>query len=63
MKRLELLSPVHVMRRGYAVIERGKTPVTRAAQVQPGDTLTLRFADGCVMAEARKIGKNSRGGK
>ena len=63
MKRLELLSPIHVMRRGYAVIERGETPVTRAAQVQPGDALTLRFADGCVMAEARETGKNSRGGK
>ena len=58
VKRLELLSPVHVLRRGYAVVERGETPVTRAAQVQPGDALTLRFADGCVTAEAR----TSRGG-
>ena len=63
MKRLELLSPVHVMRRGYAVIERENAPVTRAAQVHAGDVLTLRFADGCVMAEARETGKNSRGGK
>lgn len=48
--RLELLSPVHVLRRGYAVVERDGEPVSRARDVAVGDQLQLRFADGSVLA-------------
>ncbi len=45
---LELLSPLAVMKRGYAVMYRahGDTMVTSATQVQPGDSLHVEMTDG-----------------
>lgn len=45
--RLELLDPRLVLQRGYALLtdEAGR-PVTRPAQVQPGDALLARLAEG-----------------
>ncbi len=43
--RLVALSPVATLRRGYAIVQRADATVVRAAaQVPPGETLTLRFA-------------------
>ena len=51
-QQLELLSPIHVLRRGYAVVERDDEPITRAKYVQTGDRLDVRFADGIVETQA-----------
>ncbi|GAA5514287.1 exodeoxyribonuclease 7 large subunit [Deinococcus carri] len=47
------LTPERTLARGYALVrdERGQ-PVTRAAQVQPGQALTLTFGDGPVGVRA-----------
>jgi exodeoxyribonuclease VII large subunit len=44
--RLIALSPAATLRRGYAIVQSADAAVVRsAAQVAPGDPLTLRFAD------------------
>ena len=53
MGKLEILSPVHVLRRGYSIVEKQGEPVTSVRQVQPGDELTLTLKDGRVSAVAR----------
>lgn len=45
--KLDSLSPMNVLERGYTVVRRpDATPVTRAAQTAGGETLDVRFADG-----------------
>lgn len=44
--RLLTLSPASTLRRGYAIVQREDTSVVRtAAQVEDGETLTVRFAE------------------
>ena len=44
--RLVALSPAATLRRGYAIVQQaGGHVVVRAAEVAPGDQLTVRFAD------------------
>ncbi|HEX4060386.1 MAG TPA: exodeoxyribonuclease VII large subunit [Streptosporangiaceae bacterium] len=44
--RLLTLSPASTLRRGYAIVQRDDATVVRTAtQVEPGDTLTIRFAE------------------
>ena len=49
--RLEMLSPLKILGRGYALAYHGEELVRSAAQVQPGDRLRLRLAEGEVMTE------------
>jgi exodeoxyribonuclease VII large subunit len=53
--RLEALSPVAVLSRGYALVTRTAdgTLIRSATQVQPGDALAVRVSDGIIPAEAR----------
>ena len=48
--RLNALSPLGVLRRGYALALDGRGRVLRAAEARPGDTLTIRLQDGRVEA-------------
>ena len=51
--RLESVSPLAVLARGYALVtDPGGTPITRAVGVKPGTRMRLRFADGEVKATA-----------
>jgi exodeoxyribonuclease VII large subunit len=51
--RLESVSPLAVLQRGYAVVsDAAGHPLTSAAAVRPGARLRLRFADGEVGAIA-----------
>ncbi|MFO0981878.1 MAG: exodeoxyribonuclease VII large subunit [Planctomycetota bacterium] len=45
-RRRQLLDPVRLLARGYAMVFRRGTIVTRAAQVEPGDELAVRMQDG-----------------
>ena len=49
--RLETLSPLKVLSRGYAVTMRHAHPVVSAAQSRAGDRLELIYHDGCVECE------------
>jgi len=62
--RLESVSPLAVLRRGYALVtDRAGHPLTTAASVEPGATLRLRFADGEVRATAEGGGRTERQGR
>lgn len=50
-RQLELLDPERPLRRGFARVEQRGAAVLRAAALQPGDRVTLQFADGAVPAE------------
>jgi exodeoxyribonuclease VII large subunit len=51
--RLEAVSPLAVLARGYALVQnRDGRPFTAAAAIPPGQRLVLRFADGTVDAIA-----------
>jgi exodeoxyribonuclease VII large subunit len=44
--RLGALSPAAVLERGYAIVHRGDDVVRSAAQVEPGDSIDVRVAEG-----------------
>ena len=46
-----MLSPLKILGRGYALAYHGEELVRSAAQVQPGDRMRLRLAEGEVMTE------------
>ncbi len=48
--RMEALSPLAVLSRGYTVVSKEGNTVTRAASLKAGDRLTVRFADGQIEA-------------
>ena len=51
--RLEAVSPLAVLARGYALVQHPSgRPFTAAAAIPPGQRLVLRFADGTVHATA-----------
>ena len=54
--KLDALSPLKVMSRGYAIPVTDAGAVIRSAgDVRPGDRLTLRLSDGRVDCEARRV--------
>ena len=62
--RLESVSPLAVLQRGYAVVsDAAGHALTHAADVAPGARLRLRFADGEVRATADGGGKTTRQGR
>ena len=52
------LDPEKPLRQGYAWVERGAQPMSSVFEIQQGQHLTLRFADGLVEAEALDVKKN-----
>jgi exodeoxyribonuclease VII large subunit len=53
--RLAALSPLHVLERGYALAQAGEHVVTDAAQVGPGDKLSVRVAHGRIDATVDEV--------
>ncbi len=53
--RLESLSPLKVLTRGYSITMRGQTVIDSAQHVEAGDELMIRFADGAVRALALQV--------
>ena len=59
--RLESVSPLAVLQRGYAVVsDAAGHPLTSVATVPPGARLRLRFADGEVGATADRPERQGR---
>ena len=54
-RRLEALSPLAVLGRGYAVVTRKEdgSVISRVAQTQPGQQVAIRVSDGQVDAEVK----------
>jgi exodeoxyribonuclease VII large subunit len=53
--RLDALSPLRVLDRGFVVVQRDGEAVTRAASVAAGDAVELRFADGRAKAVVDEV--------
>lgn len=56
--KLDAMSPLRVIARGYAVATRGETVITEAKEVAGGDRLSLRFHDGsvnCIVEDGKSI--------
>ncbi|MBE0601662.1 MAG: exodeoxyribonuclease VII large subunit, partial [Firmicutes bacterium] len=51
--RIAAASPNETLKRGYAIVRRGKSAVQSVTLLKPDDLLTITFADGS--AEARTI--------
>jgi len=56
-RSLSLLSPYQVLARGYAIVTKGDAVVAAASQVEEGDELRIRFADGTVSAYVPEVRK------
>lgn len=55
--RLDALSPLNVLKRGYAIALKDNTAVTKAADLSENDILKLQFADGTAECNVIKINK------
>ena len=55
-ERMKTVSPLEKLTSGYVwVSDKGGDHVGSAAQIQPGDELELRWADGCARAEVTEV--------
>jgi exodeoxyribonuclease VII large subunit len=54
--RLDALSPLGVLGRGYALASKNERLVRTAAALQEGDLLGIRFAEGSVEARVTRVG-------
>ena len=59
--RLDALSPLSVLARGYAIASRGGEVVSSAAALAPGEAFSLRFADGSVRCRAEATETEAKG--
>lgn len=53
--RLDALSPVAILARGYGVVLHADKALTRAADVAPGDPLTVRLHEGEIDARVERV--------
>jgi exodeoxyribonuclease VII large subunit len=58
--RLDALSPLRVMGRGYAAVERlpERRLVRVASEAAPGDLLAIRFHDGTIVTRVEAVEQN-----
>ncbi|MBE6554291.1 MAG: exodeoxyribonuclease VII large subunit [Ruminococcaceae bacterium] len=61
--KLEALSPLSVLTRGYAAVSRDGVALTSAGSVRVGDRIDIRFSDGCVSARAENVKGIEKNGK
>ncbi len=60
LSRLESVSPVAILQRGYALVYHEDTLVRDADKLKAGDTLTVQLAHGVLTAEVREIRKENQ---
>lgn len=53
--RLDAVSPLKVLGRGYAIAESGGKVLTKASQAKKGDTLRVRLAEGELAAQVTEV--------
>lgn len=53
--KLDALSPLSILSRGYSYVTCGESIVKQAADVKEGDTLKVRFSDGVVEAQTKNV--------
>lgn len=53
--RLDALSPLKVLSRGYSMVTDGRAVVRSAKELQPGQSLRVTFADGCADCAVQSV--------
>lgn len=54
--KLDALSPLRVISRGYALVEKNGKPVTKTADLQKDDCVCIKLSDGSFSANVKEIG-------
>ncbi len=53
VSKLDAMSPLKVLTRGYAMVEKENSIITESSQLEKGDMINLNFADGKVKCEVK----------
>jgi exodeoxyribonuclease VII large subunit len=53
--RLNALSPLEVLERGYSIVRRDRRVITTASDVAVGDSVTVRFARGSIDCQVERV--------
>lgn len=61
--KLDALSPLKVLGRGYAMVTCGETVVREAAQLTPGDRVTVSLSDGAAQCTVDAVQRRKQHGK
>jgi hypothetical protein len=56
--KLDAMSPLKVLSRGYAMAQKGNQVLRSVQQSQPGDTVTVTFSDGSLTATVTEVKEN-----
>lgn len=54
IERLDLVSPLNIIKRGYALIESNKKIITKTSQLKSGDDILIQLSDGKVEATIKE---------
>ena len=54
-KLMNVFDPLSALRRGYAIVRRGRAHIASISQVKLGDKLTVQLADGKIIANAQEV--------
>ncbi|MGN1315675.1 MAG: exodeoxyribonuclease VII large subunit [Acutalibacteraceae bacterium] len=54
--KLDALSPLRVISRGYALVEKNGKPITKTADLQKDDCICVKLSDGSFSANVKEIG-------
>lgn len=55
--KLDVLSPLNVISRGYALVEKAEKPVTSVKALKVGENIIIKLSDGTVKADITEIGE------
>ena len=58
MVRLDALSPLSVLDRGYSVVTHGQRVVSSVSELKKGSTIAVRFKDGIAEAQITDVAKS-----
>ena len=53
--KLHVMSPLQVISRGYAAVQKGNTIIHSVNDVQPNDTLAVRVSDGTIQCQVTEV--------
>ena len=61
--KLDALSPLKVLSRGYAMVTRENAVIRETAQIHPGDAITVSLSDGTAQCTVNTVQRRNKRGK
>ncbi|MBE6801094.1 MAG: exodeoxyribonuclease VII large subunit, partial [Ruminococcaceae bacterium] len=55
--KLDALSPLSVISRGYALVEKDNKPITKVGDLKKDDVISVKLSDGTIKANVKDIGE------